>query len=404
VRVLYVATKCPWPPSDGGRLVLKNTVEALAAAGDDVTVVCRCAAGDGPAPPGLRLRRAVESRSVPAAAWAAVRTAALTAARGLPLAVARHASRTLAREAARAIAEARPDVVFAEQLQSLPACRAAFEAGIPVVLRAQNVESDLWMARAALAGPAASRLYRFEAGRLRRWEGAAVRRCAATAALTRADADRLRALAGDSARVCAVAAPFPALLPAGPEGLPGDPALVLLASRGWWANDDGVRWFLREVWPAVAARWRGARLHLFGAGPGGRLPANVSRHPPPADSRDAFRPGSLFVVALRAASGVRMKILEAWARGIPVVATPAAAAGLESTDALRVASDAEGFVAAIETLAGDPGAAARLADLGRRDLARFHDPAAAAARLREIARAAAHGPASASTDERRSSA
>ncbi|HWC64852.1 MAG TPA: glycosyltransferase family 4 protein [Thermoanaerobaculia bacterium] len=179
----------------------------------------------------------------------------------------------------------------------------------------------------------------------------------------------------------------------------------MLASRGWWANEDGAGWFLREVWPAVSARRRDARLHFFGARPSGELPAGVASHPSPGDSGDAFFPGSLFVAALRAASGVRMKILESWARGVPVVSTPEAAAGLESTEGVRIAANAEEFAAAVDELARDPASVRRLVESGRRDLARFHDPAAVAERLSGIAAAAAgsrHVPAS--TADRRSPA
>jgi len=100
-----------------------------------------------------------------------------------------------------------------------------------------------------------------------------------------------------------------------------------------------------------------------------------------------------------------MKILEAWARGAPVVATPAAAAGLESTEGTLLAADAGEFVAALESLVGRPDSIRRLTDFGRRDLARFHDPAAVAARLRAIAaEAAGRGHVPASTEDRRSSA
>ncbi|HET9795988.1 MAG TPA: glycosyltransferase family 4 protein [Thermoanaerobaculia bacterium] len=394
MRVLYVATKPPWPPVDGGRLVLKNTVEALAAAGDDVTVVCPGASAP-PAPPDVRVI------TVPGSPWAEETAFAL--AHGLPVAIARHASRRLAEEVGRRIAGGRPDVVFAEQLQALPGCGAAFRAGVPVVLRAQNVESDLWKARSAIAGPGRSVLFRIEARRLARWEGDAIARCAAVVALTERDADRLRTLSRGAGSVFAVPAPFPAELPAADAPLPGSPALVLLAGGRWWANADGARWFLREIWPALRERLPAARLHLFG-GESAALP-DVVPHPAPADSREAFAPGSVFIVALRAASGVRMKILEAWARGVPVVATRAAAAGLGRTDALLLADDAAGFVAAVESLAARPAEARRLAELGRRELVRSHDPAAVAARLREIAAAAgaAHARGS-STADRRSSA
>lgn len=380
MRVLWVATKCPWPPDDGGRLVARNAIEALARGGDSIEVVCPRAGGSVARPPlGIVLHAAAGARGLaPAAAFL----------RGAPAAVARHASRAMERHVAQRIRVDRPDAVVAEQLQALAACRPAFDAGIPVVLRAQNVETDLFVARAELAGGVAALLLRPEAVRLGAWEAAAVRRCAATLTLTVRDAQRLRALAGPAAPVEAIPAPFPADLPAGGP-LGGDPAVVLFGSAGWWANADGVRWFVRNVWPAVAVRCPGARLHAFGF----RIGRGVERaeeHPAPRDSREAFPSGGVFAVPLRAASGVRMKILEAWARGVPVVATPAAAAGLEAEDAVRIAADAEEFAAAIEGLASRDDAT-KLVEGGRAALARFHDPGAVAERLRGVLRAAAGG-------------
>src|SRR5436309_104950 len=39
MNILLVATKAPWPPVDGGRFLLLNTLEALAAAGCRLTLV-----------------------------------------------------------------------------------------------------------------------------------------------------------------------------------------------------------------------------------------------------------------------------------------------------------------------------------------------------------------------------
>ena len=39
MRVLWLATKCPWPPADGGRLLLLNTLQALRQAGHEVVLL-----------------------------------------------------------------------------------------------------------------------------------------------------------------------------------------------------------------------------------------------------------------------------------------------------------------------------------------------------------------------------
>jgi len=102
-----------------------------------------------------------------------------------------------------------------------------------------------------------------------------------------------------------------------------------------------------------------------------------------ADSREAFARGAVMVVPVTFGSGVRMKILEAWARGLPVVATPAAAAGLDAEDGreLLLVRNAPDFVLALQRLSRDPGLATSVVAAGRELLAARHDPARVASRL-----------------------
>jgi glycosyltransferase involved in cell wall biosynthesis len=107
-------------------------------------------------------------------------------------------------------------------------------------------------------------------------------------------------------------------------------------------------------------------------------------HAAPPDSAAAFPDGAILLVPLRVASGVRIRILEAWARGVPVVATSAAARGLGGEAPLVVADDAAGFVQAVDRLAAEPVWRTSLVEKGRQRLREAHAPAHVAARLAEI--------------------
>ena len=109
-------------------------------------------------------------------------------------------------------------------------------------------------------------------------------------------------------------------------------------------------------------------------------------HDAPIEIREAYAPGSILVVPLRIASGVRVRILEAWARGVPVVATRAAVEGLDVADGhgVRLADTADAFARAIGELHESSDARARLISAGRALLAERHDPGACAARLEAI--------------------
>jgi glycosyltransferase involved in cell wall biosynthesis len=197
----------------------------------------------------------------------------------------------------------------------------------------------------------------------------------------------LRVLAGAGAAVHRVAAPFACDTCAPGPPLPGQPAVVLLAGRGWLPSIDGARWFLRAVWPRVRARLPGARLHLFGIDRPPWRGQGVVHHAAPATSAEAFARDALMVVPLRIASGVRMKILEAWARGLPVVATPQAIAGLDARPGheLLVARDGDEFADALALLDGDAERRAALVREARTFLRARHDPATVAGQLTTIA-------------------
>jgi glycosyltransferase involved in cell wall biosynthesis len=71
-----------------------------------------------------------------------------------------------------------------------------------------------------------------------------------------------------------------------------------------------------------------------------------------------------------------VKILEAWARGITIVATPQAADGLEATDGceLLLARNGEEFAAAVSATFHNPVLRQALSDRARALLQKEHDP------------------------------
>ncbi len=371
MKILWLATKAPWPPIDGGRLLLWNTLRALSGRGHEITLVAAVdsqhfdrdeVAGKLA---GLCRPRLVMTR--PRSPWTAAVEAQLTR---RPLTTVRHGLASVRREVAVVLAEQRFDVVQLEQVQAYgllprPPREGRLADGTPVVLRAQNVESDLWAATAAATFWRRPWL-RLEARRLALWEGRAMRDAAATVALSAEDAERLSVLAGGPKQPVVVPAPFDSELEAADHPLSGELPIILFGSQGWWPNRDGVRWFVDQIWPAVREALPRSVLHIFGQGLGRDEP-RVVHHQPPVDSRLAMAPNAVLAVPLNVASGVRIKILEAWARGVPVVATPAAAGGLGTEDGveLDVARDAREHVAAFTRLL-DPALREQRIAAGRR--------------------------------------
>jgi polysaccharide biosynthesis protein PslH len=375
MKILVLATKSPWPAIDGGRRLLAATLEAMAGRGHDLTLVFPAQPEDAQCP-------FAGCRVVPVVVERRSRLGDLLAAqlRARPLTLHRHDHPEVKAKVEELLAAESFDLVHAEQVQALAAAEPAFARGLPVVLRAQNLESELWR------GLAKRRwwwwpLLALEAKRLAREEAKAVQRATTTIALSWRDAAGLTALSGK--KVIELPAFSPAELPAG-EKLPGEPALVLFGG-GWPPNRDGAAFFMNEIWPRIAGDFPNARVHVFGD-PEARG-ERVEGHPAPAESRQAFPQGGILLVPLFIGSGVRMKILESWARGLPAIATPVAARGLlaKNGQELEIATTPAEFAAAIQKL-GRPEEAAKAVEAGRKLLRSQHDPESLARRLEEIYR------------------
>jgi hypothetical protein len=373
MRILWIGTKAPLPATDGGRLVAALTIEALVAAAADVTFVApsrETAAGTSPA---------TRTTLVDAAALSWPRALVRSLASRRPLSIERHAIHAMTARVTELVTAERFDVVHVEQVQALPCAAAARDRGLACVLRAQNVENAVWQTAADVAqGPRAGVL-RHEAGRLRRFEAAALSEVDATIALSPEDAAAFRA-AAPQAVVRVIRPPMPETLTASGSRLEGDPSLAWIGSGGWAANDDAVRWLVEDVWPAIAARLPTARLHLFG--PQVRSAPRLVWHPTPLASAEAFAADAM-LLPLRTSTGVRMRILEAWARGVPVIASPAAVAGLatRANEDVLVAESADAFAEAAARVTTSPAFRGRLVAGGRVALRTHHRPETIAAAM-----------------------
>ena len=392
MNVLFVATRSPWPSVDGGRLLMAQTIAGLRGRGHRVTLVAPVPHGTAPGiPPGPDDGDGLRLRFVPVRRRGWIESVVRGWSSHRPTAIERQWHPSMARAVASSLSDG-IDVVHVQQLHALVHADPIAGRSVPIVLRAENVESDLWQQTMARAMGRAAGWW--PASRLARWERAALERVTSTAAVSPRDAAVLRRLA-PLAAVDVVRIPMPAVLPAG-ERLAGAPAIVLLASA-WRPNRDGASWFLGRLWPEIAASLPAARLHVFGGLAGASRGPGVEVHSRPGSSIDAFPEGALAVVPVRIASGANVRILEAWARGLPVVATPIAAggvapgstAGAEAGEdaAVAIASTAGEFAAAFRRLT-EPLARAHAVAAGRAALAAHHDPDAMAAGLERVYEAA----------------
>lgn len=138
------------------------------------------------------------------------------------------------------------------------------------------------------------------------------------------------------------------------------------------ANIEAVRWFVRETWPAIAARNPELRFVIVGRSPAPEVRALASERVIVTGTVDDVRPyytGALAaIVPLRVGSGTRTKILEAMAAGVPVISTRLGVEGIEAvhgTDLLLADIPSE-MAAAVRELAASAALHTRMREAARR--------------------------------------
>lgn len=146
--------------------------------------------------------------------------------------------------------------------------------------------------------------------------------------------------------------------------------LVFTGNMGYTPNQDAVAYFCRAIWPLVRRARPEATFDVIGKNPPSKLAAWLARQPgvtvagfvPDLKAEMATR--TLYVCPLRIGSGIKVKLLEAMACGMPIVATPISIEGMPVEDGrhLLIAGSAEAFAAKVDQALSDP---ARCRELGR---------------------------------------
>jgi GT2 family glycosyltransferase/glycosyltransferase involved in cell wall biosynthesis len=170
--------------------------------------------------------------------------------------------------------------------------------------------------------------------------------------------------------------------------------MLFLGSFRHPPNRAALGWFVEKVLPLVTAKCPVARLVVVGSEmPGAHsLPQSsaIELRGAVDDAREPLGRYSVFVCPVLSGSGVRVKLLEAFAAGIPAVSTTLGAEGLTRTDGelCALANDPAAFAGKIVDLFLHPERAVEMAEHARREVEAAWDIRAATGRLLESYREA----------------
>ena len=360
--VVAVTSQVPWPLDSGGHLRTYHLLRSLAA-GMDVRLVapaapesiepCCAALEDVGVAPAVV--------SVPRRTFAGESVKVLRAAFDQEPYVlyARHRRTNVLETLQMEVASRPPAVLYLDHLDSLVYADAF--PGIPLVIDMHNVYSRLVARLAGESGAIRRRYLERESALLERMERRAVSVAHTVLAVSAEEAHYFRQLGARRAVVVPNGVDCDRLerLPIGNRE--GAPTLLFVGSLSWPSNVHAVRFLATEVLPSVRKSIPNARLVVVGRDPGpdvmslARPGSNVEVAGNVEDVAPYYRAAHVLTVPLLSGGGTRLKILEAFAAGVPVVSTPVGCEGIEAIPGSHLAvAEITDFAAAVARLVEQP--------------------------------------------------
>lgn len=402
VRTLVVIPYCDFPPKAGAAQRMWRNISVLSRFGPTAVFSVDYNECSGSTLPGVerwrhvderrpgnksRLRRGVERL---------VRVFFPPQYRGLDLA----AEKRTNRELRQVISDFQPTVAVLDHWRFAVAPSPLKSRHFPLIVASHNVE---WQLLRDLSDRAPSLLSRLRANTkvpyFRHLEARLYRSAARTWAVSDLDRRAIQCFTGLTSEVRALPIvtdvdyyePIRRKVRVPPEAGKRSGPTVFYAGAYWWRpNADAAHMLTEEIYPILRAAYPGTRLLLVGDRPTSLMKAaasaddNVVVTGKVDDVRPYLAESDVVAVPLLIGGGMRSKILEAFAAGIPVVSTTKGAEGIDVTDGreLLVRDGAANFAAGIQELWNDPERARGIAERGLGFVLRDYSMEAMEARVR----------------------
>lgn len=386
MRILFLTTDFVWPPDHGGRVRTLSQLRVLSSL-PEVERIRLFSMRESEIRPDHReaLVRDVPKLEIVEPIFHPIhlfrhpryvpRVVCLRVARGVPYLAAKWDSPEVRRALERELRGRRSDVVWLNGLGIAHYLRLVrrLQPWARVVLDQHNVESDRFAQFARRQRGLRRVVAETEWLAARRYERDVLRAVDAVGAISDDDARAYHELAGVEARTVPQITSFARRTRTDEPG----PRLCWIGNLTWRPNARGLDWFCLEVWPRIRERVPEATLEIVGSG------LRTDRHGVAIAPREWHAPGittlgfvedlvpvyeraAAMVAPILGGAGIRIKVLEAFAQGLPVVTTPDGAAGLPIEPGRDAFVEAEpaAFAARVVELLASGGLRERLREAG----------------------------------------
>lgn len=362
MQILQVANKFPYPAKDGGSIATLSLSRSLASQGHKVTVLAINTSKHYTDPASVPSELSDAIRFISVAVNTDIRILSLIRNflfSSQPYNAERFISKEFDQTLKNLLSAEKFDIIQLEGLYLAPyleTIRAHSTA--KVVMRAHNIEHEIWERTASLTKGIKKWYIKSLAGRIRRMEVQYLNRYDAVLPITARDGDFLHKLG------CRLPSH---VLPMGVdtvELLPDHsrlefPSVFHIGALDWMPNQEGLLWFFENVWGKILEKHPDLLFYLAGR----NAPPHFKVLPYPNvvytgevdNAYDFIRSKAVMIVPVLSGSGMRIKIIEGMALGKAIVTTSIGTEGIATTHGsdIFISDDPEEFARYVCSLIED---------------------------------------------------
>ena len=372
MKILGITSRIPWPLTDGARICMYHALSGLASRGHEVHIVCP---EEGSPPFDLGpLESMATLHIIPSNPGNRAIGAARTLLHRRPYTQLRKELPELYTLLDRLQKEEKFDVMYVDQSHVMGyGSYMKKRYGLPYLFRSHNVEHEIWRRHTDRnRNPLMGAWLESQCRKWKKFEVEEMAEADVCGAITDRDAGTIRSLVpGLHVETVPAAVDLERFSYVDPEERESD-SLILLGGMGWAPNRDAAIWFANDILPLVLRDHPSAVCHLIGSSP------PLNELPAPSDSfriegyvddiLPFYRSVALGIIPLRVGGGMRVKMVEMMASGLPVISSPIGAEGnlAQPGDHYVSAGSAEEIAAGIVRLLKNPKERAELARNARK--------------------------------------
>jgi len=113
----------------------------------------------------------------------------------------------------------------------------------------------------------------------------------------------------------------------------GSKNILFIGLMSWWPNEQGVTWFVNEVFPFILKEIPEAKFQIIGDNVSNKIKAlagdDIEVLGYVSDLQKYYENAGVFIAPINIGGGIRIKILNAMGRGMPVISTSLGASGID---------------------------------------------------------------------------